>query len=186
MLTERMSLKIRNQVRNMRNISQIALVAVNLLFFETACCELEVLLGSLKCAFLLITLAAHHEDRANARPDQEPVPIQLASVQSFRDTLEATQHHLNTLIGRKLDEFFELAEYNWTPQQAPPHDEVSPYLVEMIDYFTLVMDSTLAVLPVALKNAMYKGALQHCEERLMVRLLMRLEIGLISCSVLPR
>lgn len=131
---------------------------VNLLFFETACCELELLLSSLK------------ESRLGPSPTGSNSVTELDSVTSFRDTLEATSERMVQLISAKTDSFFELAEYEWTPAYVPSgqiEERPSSYLTEMVDYLKLVMDSMLLQLPDVLKNTVYRRALQHVADTMM-------------------
>lgn len=112
------------------------------------------------------TNASYRDERRGS------APIQLASVNSFRDTLESAQERMNDQIAKKLDGFFEIAEYDWTPKHVPSPqivEEPSVYLIEMVDYLTLVMDSVLLQLPEALKMNIYRIALQHCAAAMMVR-----------------
>lgn len=133
---------------------------INLLFFETACCELEILLSSLK------------DTRLGPSPTGSGSVTELDSVANFRETLEATSGRMVDLISAKTDSFFELAEYDWTPAgpgSSPQIEErPSSYLTEMVDYLKLVMDSVLSQMPDVLKDTVYRRALQHVADVMMV------------------
>lgn len=168
-LTRRISFKIRERVKTATNISQLSLVMVNLLFFETACCELEILLSSLKDTHL------------GSSPNGPGSVTELESVASFRETLETTSSRMVDLIAFKTDSFFELAEYQWTPTSMPNQqieEQPSSYLTEMVDYLTLVMDSVLVQLPDVLKDGVYRRALQHVADVMMVRLFCAASVSL--------
>lgn len=156
MLTNCISLKIRNRLPISSNIAQLSLTMVNLLFFETACCELEVLLSSLK-------------DSRLGPPSGSGSVSELESVASFRATLDATSDRMVNIISAKTDSFFELAEYNWTPSTPASQIEEVPssYLTEMVDYLKLLMDSVLHQLPDILKDTVYRRALKHVADVMM-------------------
>lgn len=70
------------------------------------------------------------------------------------------------IITSKLDAFFELSEYEWTP----PSTEEAPsmYLYELINWLTTVVDE-LKVQD-KYKDEAYRGAVTYVGQSLMVRL----------------
>jgi hypothetical protein len=72
---------------------------------------------------------------------------------------------ISSVITSKLDDFFELSEYEWTPvtRESSP----SMYLAELINWLTTVLDS-LAVKD-AYKDEAYKAAAQYMADCLLVR-----------------
>lgn len=69
-------------------------------------------------------------------------------------------------ITSKLDDFFGLSEYDWTPkgrEEAP-----SMYLYELVNWLTTVVDSL--VIKDAYKEQAYRGAVDYIAECLMVSL----------------
>lgn len=68
------------------------------------------------------------------------------------------------LIASKLDQCFELSEYDWTPAQR----ETSPsmYLYELVNWLTTVVDSLM--IKESYKEESYKGALGYINDCLMV------------------
>lgn len=69
-----------------------------------------------------------------------------------------------SLIQSKLDQCFELSEYDWTPNSR----ETSPsmYLYELVNWLTTVVDSL--VIKETYKDESYKGALGYITDCLMV------------------
>lgn len=83
---------------------------------------------------------------------------------SFEATLSRSLARITGLITSKLDQFFELSEYEWTPrtrESAP-----SMYLYELVNWLTTVVDSL--VIKEVYKDEAYKGALEYIAECLMV------------------
>jgi len=68
------------------------------------------------------------------------------------------------LIASKLDDFFDLAEYDWTPLSR--NDTPSMYLYELINWLTTVVDSL--VIKEVYKDEAYRGAVGYIAECLMV------------------
>jgi len=91
---------------------------------------------------------------------------------SFEATLTHSLARITGLITSKLDQFFELSEYEWTPstrENAP-----SMYLYELVNWLTTIVDSL--VIKEVYKDEAYKGALQYIADCLMVSLPQRLHI----------
>lgn len=132
-------------------LSQLSQIVVNVLFFQTACSDLET---------LLVTL----------RATQRGGTIHLDSLSSFRKTLQLTQDRIVSNVALKVDSFFEEADYDWTSSVAPnAQDGPSAYLMDLAEYLSTVMMSVLIQLPEFSKDYVYKGALTHCAKVLMVR-----------------
>lgn len=103
------------------------------------------------------------KSRASSRGTQ----IRLQSTDDdLNITLSKATDQLATLIKSKLDDFFELSEYDWTP----PTAESSPnmYLYELVNWLMTIVDSLQ--LDGQYKDGAYKSALQHVATCLMVRL----------------
>ena len=72
---------------------------------------------------------------------------------------------VNATITSKLDDFFDLSEYDWTPttrESAP-----SNYLEELVNWLMTVVD-TLVIKP-EYKDEAYRNAVEYLEDCLMVR-----------------
>lgn len=67
-----------------------------------------------------------------------------------------------------MDSFFEEADYDFTTSRPPASSEASGYLQDLIDFLTTVMMSVLIQLPENSKDYVYRGALTHCSDLLMV------------------
>lgn len=90
--------------------------------------------------------------------------IRLNASASFENTLSRALARITGLINSKLDDFFGLSEYVWTPQtrEAGP----SMYLYELVNWLTTVVDSL--VIKETYKDEAYKGAVEYIAECLMV------------------
>jgi hypothetical protein len=90
--------------------------------------------------------------------------IRLTAPDSFEDTISRSRARMSSLISSKLDQCFELSEYDWTPSTR----ETSPstYLYELVNWLTTVVDSL--VIKETYKEEAYKGALGYIVECLMV------------------
>ncbi|EIW70745.1 hypothetical protein M231_02602 [Tremella mesenterica] len=149
LLTMNVAKQVSDRLKTMSNLSQIAQVVINLEHFTTACEELESLLMGL-------------------RASQRGGPIKLASCKSFAEALAAAESRIDQVIGSKLESFFELAEYNWTP--ARPQStatEPSTYVFEMITFLTAYVDSVLIGLNEGIKTRAYMSALARINKWLM-------------------
>ncbi|GAA6041621.1 hypothetical protein JCM8097_007771 [Rhodosporidiobolus ruineniae] len=149
LLIKQVSENIQRRLQMINNLSQLAQIVVNVLFFQTACSDLET---------LLVTL----------RATQRGGTIHLDSLASFQQTLTQTQDRMVANISQKMDSFFEEAEYPWLAAQPPPPprpgmpSEASGYLQDLIDFLSTVMMSVLIQLPEFAKDYVYRGALAHC------------------------
>lgn len=92
--------------------------------------------------------------------------IRLSSVSSFQNTLNKANDRISGMIESKLDDFFDLAEYDWTP--AFSGGRPSMYLEELFHWLMTVVDS----LPLEdiYKDTAFKNATDHVASCLMVRL----------------
>lgn len=96
--------------------------------------------------------------------------IHLDSLASFQSTLELTQNRIITNISQKIDSFFEEAQYYWDATSTPTNSgQTSSYLMELTDFLSTVMMSVLIQLPPVQSHLVYRGALAHCANVLMVR-----------------
>lgn len=104
--------------------------------------------------------------------------ISLTASSSFGNTLSRALDRITSLINSKLDDFFELAEYDWTPSGR--EDAPSMYLYELVNWLTTVVDSL--VIKESYKDEAYKGAVAYIAECLMVRGLT--PVGLFTADAL--
>lgn len=154
------------------NLSQLAQIFVNVLFFQTACSDLETLLVTLRCVTKTGMLRSPVLTLKPCRATQRGGTIHLDSLASFQQTLTQTQDRMVAQISQKVDTFFEEAQYPWTATQPPPPhtaNDASGYLQDLIDYVSTVMMSVLIQLPEFAKNYVYRGALARCATVLQVR-----------------
>ncbi|KAJ2916455.1 hypothetical protein MD484_g4020, partial [Candolleomyces efflorescens] len=125
-------------------LTQIAQIITNLEHFQAACAELQ-------------------RSLTNLRSSQRGGIIRLNATSSFQTTLSRSLGRIAGLISSKLDQFFELSEYDWTPKSR----ETSPsmYLYELVNWLTTVVDSL--VIKESYKDEAYKGALTYIADCLM-------------------
>ncbi|PSR93718.1 hypothetical protein PHLCEN_2v4613 [Hermanssonia centrifuga] len=89
--------------------------------------------------------------------------IRVNAAQSFQATLTRALSRVNASITSKLDDFFGLSEYDWTPttrESAP-----SMYLYELVNWLTTVVDSL--VIKQEYKDEAYRNAVEYLEDCLM-------------------
>ncbi|RDB22600.1 Exocyst complex component 6 [Hypsizygus marmoreus] len=144
LLMEHISEPIGKRLAGTSTLSQIAQIVTNLEYFQAACTELERSLTNLRSA-------------------QRGGAIRLTARASFETTLSLSLARITGLITSKLDQFFELSEYEWTPQTR--ENAPSMYLYELVNWLTTVVDSL--VIKEAYKDEAYKGALEYIAECLM-------------------
>ncbi|KAF8076584.1 rsec15 [Lyophyllum atratum] len=138
LLIEHISEPIGKRLAGTSTLSQIAQIVTNLEYFQAACSELERSLTNLRSA-------------------QRGGAIRLTARASFEATLSRSLARITGLITSKLDQFFELSEYEWTPPTR--EDAPSMYLYELVNWLTTVVDSL--VIKETYKDEAYKGALEY-------------------------
>jgi len=143
LLIQQVSQNIQKRLQEIHNISQLSQIVVNVLFFQTACSELES---------LLVTL----------RATQRGGTIHLESLASFQATLRMALDKIIVDISSKLDSFFEEADYQWEATVASRDAEPSSYLRDLVDFIQTIMLSVLVQLPDSGKDHVFRGALAHC------------------------
>jgi hypothetical protein len=109
-------------------------------------------------------LFGHSRSSASHSSSQRGGSITLSASTSFENTLSRALARITGLISSKLDDFFELSEYDWTPQGR--EDAPSMYLYELVNWLTTVVDAL--VIKEAYKDEAYKGAVAYIAECLMV------------------
>ncbi|KZT13017.1 rsec15 [Laetiporus sulphureus 93-53] len=140
-LSKYISENIAKRTQNTSNLSQIAQIIINLEHLEVACAELE----------RSLTLI---------RSSQRGGIIRLTASASFATVTTYALSRVTASISSKLDDFFDLSEYDWTP----PKREKAPsmYLYELINWLTTVVDSL--TVKDAYKDEAYRGAANYIAE----------------------
>ncbi|KAK7060468.1 Rab GTPase-binding exocyst subunit S15 [Paramarasmius palmivorus] len=144
LLITHISETIAQRLAGTSTLSQIAQIVTNVEHFQTACDELERTLTNLRTA-------------------QRGGAIRLNASKSFEGTLSRALGRINSLIQSKLNDFFELSEYDWTPAQRENSPSMYPY--ELLNWLTTVVDSL--VIKEAYKDEAYRGAVSYIAECLM-------------------
>lgn len=108
------------------------------------------------------------------RSTQRGGTIRLAS-SPFSEQFQRSQIRITALITSKLDDFFDLSEYDWTPQGR--EETPSMYLYELVNWLTTVVDSL--ALKDTYKDEAYKGAVGYIAECFMVHAFLVLVPSLI-------
>ncbi|KDR83938.1 hypothetical protein GALMADRAFT_236441 [Galerina marginata CBS 339.88] len=144
LLTKSISEAIGQRLAGTQNPTQIAQIITNLEHFQVACGELE-------------------RSLTNLRSTQRGGIITLTASTAFEATISRSRARMSGLISSKLDQCFELSEYDWTPNAR----ETSPsmYLYELVNWLTTVVDSL--VIKETYKEEAYKGALGYITDCLM-------------------
>ncbi|GBE80029.1 hypothetical protein SCP_0212310 [Sparassis crispa] len=137
-LTAYISESIARRAQSTSNLSQITQIVTNLEHFEVACAELE-------------------RSLTNIRSAQRGGAIRVTAAASFAATLSRALARVTASITSKLDDFFGLAEYDWTP--AAREDAPSMYLYELVNWLTTVVDSL--IIEDAYKQEAYRGAVDY-------------------------
>ncbi|EIW61471.1 rsec15 [Trametes versicolor FP-101664 SS1] len=125
-LTTYISESVAKRSQSTNNLSQLAQIISNLEHFEIACSELE-------------------RSLTNIRSSQRGGTIRVKAAASFAATLDKALARVTEAMSSKLDDFFGLSEYDWTPKAR--EDAPSMYLYELVNWLTTVVDS------LALKDA---------------------------------
>ncbi|KAF9247375.1 exocyst complex subunit Sec15-like-domain-containing protein [Melanogaster broomeanus] len=141
LLSNHISDSINKRLQSTSALSQIAQIVTNLEYLEIACTELGP---------------------ANLGSAQRGGTIRLAP-SPFSEPFQQARRRITALISSKLDDFFDLSEYDWTPQGR--EDMPSMYLYELVNWLTTVVDSL--ALKDTYKDEAYKGAVGYIAECLM-------------------
>ncbi|TPX68523.1 hypothetical protein SpCBS45565_g03037 [Spizellomyces sp. 'palustris'] len=125
------------------NMSQVVQIMINLEYFEMACAEFEQLLMENKTA-------------------HKAGIIRLSATQIFKESRMMAEKRLFELLNMKMDEFLELADYDWnTPLAAKSQDGHSAYLDDLVTFMNAIITSTLINLPSNMRSQIYLGAFKH-------------------------
>jgi len=141
LLVQRVSSNIGKQLTTTTGLSQAAQMITNLEHFEVACSVLERSLTSLRSA-------------------QRGGTVRITAASSFSETLKTARDRITSIINSKLDDFFELSEYNWTPKSR--EESPSMYLYELVNWLTTVVDSL--VIKDVYKDEAYQAAVNYIAE----------------------
>ncbi|TCD69836.1 hypothetical protein EIP91_005913 [Steccherinum ochraceum] len=138
LLSDYISKSIAQKAETTSNLSQIAQIVTNLEHLDVACGELE-------------------RSLTNIRSSQRGGAIRVNATKSFASTISWALARVNASIKSKLDDFFDLSEYDWTPntrETAP-----SMYLYELVNWLTTVVDSL--VIKDVYKDKAYRTAVDY-------------------------
>ncbi|KAI0723088.1 exocyst complex component sec15 subunit [Earliella scabrosa] len=137
-LSQYISEAIAKRAQSTANVSQIAQIITNLEHFEISCAELE-------------------RSLTNIRSSQRGGTIRVSAAASFVATRTKAMARVTEAMSSKLDDFFGLAEYEWTPTTR--EDAPSMYLYELVNWLTTVVDSL--ALKDTYKEEAYRGAVSY-------------------------
>ena len=145
LLTKHISDNIATRLGTSSTLSQIAQIVTNLEYFEVACGEIEQSLASLRTA-------------------QRGGTIHLTCRESFTSTTEKALERISNIIASKLQDSFELSEYDWTPSTRM--DTPSGFLFEIVFWLTMNVDGL--VMKDVYKDKAYDMAIKRVADCLMV------------------
>jgi len=175
LLSESLSQNIDKKIPSTTSLFEAAQVITNVEHLLAALPELEQQLAKLRFVPILFIASSHHRVvifiyvnvpgliYSNTRTGCQ---IRLSSMSSFHNTLNEANDRISSMIKSKLDDFFDLAEYDWTP--AYSGGRPSLYLEELFHWLMTVVDS----LPLEdlYKDTAFKNATDHVASCLMVSL----------------
>ncbi|KAH9960410.1 exocyst complex component sec15 subunit [Russula dissimulans] len=133
-----------DNLKKTSTLSQVAQIITNLEHFEVACGELERSLTALRSA-------------------QRGGTIRLTAATSFNKTQSRASARITALINSKLEDFFGLSEYDWTPRTR--EGAPSMYLYELVNWLTTVVDSLQ--ISDSYKDEAYRAATAYIAQSLM-------------------
>ncbi|RUS18641.1 exocyst complex subunit Sec15-like-domain-containing protein [Endogone sp. FLAS-F59071] len=122
------------------NLSQIVQIIINIEYFENACDGFEHLL-------------------MDSRSFHRAGKIILKATNVFRETRKKGEKRIFELVNMKIDEFLELADYDWMSEER--NKNPSPYLQDLVTFLDSVINATLLNLPQSIKSFIYFDALDH-------------------------
>lgn len=164
LLVQQISVNIRETVEQSNNLSQIAQIIVNIEHFQLACKELEAWL-------------------TDSRTPNPSCQLVLGASHHLATTLEIAQKRIDTALFVKLDQFLDLLEYDWTPSQVRPgSQQASPYLRDLIDWLSTMMDSALILLPNDAKHATFQSCFMHITNRLLNSSLLDRDVSRVNMA----
>ncbi|KAI0368063.1 rsec15 [Pilatotrama ljubarskyi] len=137
-LCDYISDSIARRAQSTTNLSQLAQIITNLEHFDIACSELE-------------------RSLTNIRSSQRGGTIRINAAASFAATRTKALARMTEAMSSKLDDFFGLSEYDWTPKSR--EGAPSMYLYELVNWLTTVVDSL--ALKDAHKEEAYRGAVAY-------------------------
>ncbi|KAG6378743.1 exocyst complex subunit Sec15-like protein [Boletus reticuloceps] len=141
LLSNHISDSMNKRLQSTSALSHIVQIVTNLEYFEVACTELGRSLTNLRWS------------------TQRGGTIRLTS-SPFSEPFQRSRIRITALITSKLDDFFDLSEYDWTPQTR--EEMPSMYLYELVSWLTTVVDSL--ALKDTYKDEAYKGAVGYIAE----------------------
>ncbi|ODV90421.1 hypothetical protein CANCADRAFT_106434 [Tortispora caseinolytica NRRL Y-17796] len=142
---------------------QIVQVLVNLEYFINAARQIEQHLFQIKRQY---QIKQFQRDKTMGYSSGR---VPLKAVAAFRETRKKAESRVFELVNSKVDDFLDIAEYEWTTPQRS--DTVSTYLTEMVNFLETLVDSTLNNLPTEVKSLIYFDAFDHLASSLLKMLL---------------
>lgn len=156
------------------NLSQIAQIVVNAEHFNLACLQLENLLLTLRGPYGK-AVGASGNASAGGGGGGGGSKLKLDASRHFVSTLRIAEEKINLAFASKLDQFLDLAEYDFSPSSASSHPnsgregeggvgvgrQHSAWLQDIVDWIRTMMESVLVMLPDNIKGKVYGAAYEH-------------------------
>eukprot|EP00048_Salpingoeca_helianthica_P002068 m.54286 g.54286 ORF g.54286 m.54286 type:complete len:766 (+) comp11885_c0_seq3:1210-3507(+) len=127
MLSRVVTVAIFNYIERCSNPLHLAQISVNATHLEAACAELERYVSSI----------------THSRDDEVHV-TRLHGATAFKDVRQACEDKIYAILQAKIDEFFDLGEYDWTPPEDP--GKASDFVYDMLAYLTTISASLATIL----------------------------------------
>ncbi|KAJ3391671.1 hypothetical protein HDU92_008920 [Lobulomyces angularis] len=145
------------------NLSQAVQILINVMTFEKSLHQFEKILTE------------------NRSTHSGTMVSLISSANSFKNVKGLTEKRIFEVINVKIDEFLELAEYDWLASKVTK--ESSAYLNDLVDYISTVIASSLSNLPTELRTYIYFGALNHLASSLHKNLDQTLKVYLLGTAL---
>jgi hypothetical protein len=140
-----------------KNLAQIVQILINLEYLENACRALEELL-------------------MQSRSTHRAGTLKLIATSEFGNTRKMAEKRVFELTNSKIDDFLDIADYDWLPSllftycrvSATKNTHPSAYLQDVVAFLTTVVRTALQNLPQNIKTFVYFDSLDHLATSLKV------------------
>ncbi|KAJ3341439.1 hypothetical protein HDU93_004840 [Gonapodya sp. JEL0774] len=159
LLSTHVSQAILTKVADSQNLTLVVQTLTNLDFLESATTDFE--------DFLMEKRISHNKGGR----------VSLQSKKVFQDTHKQVEKRVFELMNEKIDDFLEVAEYDWLTSSVAT--KPSPYLYDLVNYLTTINSSVLSSCPPQIKSFIYFDAFDHLSRNL-ENMLLKPEVRKIS------
>ncbi|KAK9463355.1 exocyst complex subunit Sec15-like-domain-containing protein [Lipomyces oligophaga] len=151
LLTEVVCRVLRDKLKS-SNREEIVQIYINLEYFELAAESVQKMLNT-----------SSSVDLAE--------PVRLQAVEKFRETRKKAEQRIFELINSKIDDFLDIADYDWETTVRRNSSNPSVYLIDMVNFLEALVNNTLVNLPKSITSFIYFDAFDHLATSLLAMLL---------------